>query len=297
MRVSEIRSEVVSCKADGNNAGSIIAHERKIVALSEQFMSGDDYGAFAEVQQECEEVYQGRAPASVTPIRDAVQCMRELLGVPDRPADRRYEVTRVMVAATPFLRSRILFSNPAVNLEGATRAQGAAMDRTRIPFAMACIYLIAEAAGAAGMKRVSFQTVSRLATEFRPLVHMLSHLDQVMVWKRGELIDPRGLDSQDSRLRFVRIAKALLPGSQERTRTPVGEVLLRYAPSDPVARVVFIKQVAGLLAGRLVIFDELRTIPAASKAGTVVRCAAQRWALTHLTDERVLIAYGPAKRT
>lgn len=118
-----------------------------------------------------------------------------------------------------------------------------------------------------------------------------------MVWKRGELIDPRGLGSQDFRLQFVRLAKALLPGSQERTRTPVGEVLLRHAPSDPVARVVFMKQVAGLLTGKLVVLDEMWTIPVASKVSRVVRCAAQRWALTHLTDERVLSAYGAVKRS
>lgn len=149
---------VPQCTTDDANAEHVIAFERRIVDLSEQFLQRDDYLQFVREQLRLHEA--GAAPS----LEAALQVVRELTDVPEAVAlGRDADLVRTMVAVTPFLRSQVVFRDAAAGIGPG----GLPLDYGRVAIAVRCIYLFAEAARASGMHRVTFQTVSKLALRFR----------------------------------------------------------------------------------------------------------------------------------
>jgi len=297
MRAAGIFAQVPSCTIGEEDPGPIIARERELINLSERFLGNSNYIAFAEAQLRHDHHGRDEEEQKSTSLGNAVELMRDILGLPPTVMTQGSELTQVMIAVTPYLRSRLLFRRMTTSAKGPQSVVRPIVDTSRIPYAMVCIYLLAEAAKTAGMKRVTFQTVSRLGTEFAPLVHVLSNVDRVMMWQRGAMIDPRGPCSHETRLRFLRLVKDLLPRIQRKVRIPLGELLLRHTPADPVARGVFLRQVTGLLSTKIVPLENGSFYRPGSKLSSVVVSATQGWVLTHLGEEVVVSAYDRFKRT
>jgi hypothetical protein len=262
-----------------------IEGERGVVALSEEYIRCNDYLAFAEAQLDAgtaDSETNGRKTLGLT-LDEGTHLVCQLLGLPPQILDDSDECTvRCMVASTPYLRARWLFPL------GESTSQVAAVDSVRVVYALLYLYTVVKAARYAGMTRVTFQTVSKLHHDFGALLLMLTDVGRVMIWRPGVMIDARGFESSELRLRFWRIAKALLPSQQRRRATTLGNILLDALPREPAARVVFLKTAAVKLLGAIVPRDEEHRI--ASTRGRW-QSEVQRWTLAHVDPSLVHAAY------
>src|SRR5262249_812731 len=151
------------------------------------------------------------------------------------------EVHRAMVAMTPYLRSQLLIKN----VSGGVGQLHEHVDAERLPYVLLSTFVVARLAKLAGMANVTFQTVTRLFLEYRQLIMLLAHVDRVMAWREGEVIDlllPS--EGRPFQRNYLRIAKALLPGTQNAAKRDIASVLFEYNCWDGVDRVMFLDLVA-----------------------------------------------------
>lgn len=266
-----------------------IAIERRIVALAEDYRDHRDYLEFAEHQRRCD---HGSDGAATMPLRVIAAHMCDVLGLPQRLLSEPHpEIVRAMIAVTPYLRARWLCSR----LDTTSR-YGAPEVPTRTAEAMACTYVLCEAARYSGMSDLSFQTVSKIAADFAPLIRVLSDVQAVMVWcKHASIAVPTSLEANALRLRFWQLAKDLLPGTQKVVGRSLGEVLRKHMPDDALTRALFVRAVVPELVGRLRGIDDRELPHAAPSLRQRARNTIQRWliaaadpVLVHAAHDRLL---------
>ena len=291
MTAHGITTRVPVARVARGDVKGVVARERAIVKASELFLESDDYLAFAREQLRLSTTSRAEWEQAVRSLLATVELARQLLGLsqPERRAgcvassDR--DLVRVLVASTPLVRSLTVF--PLLAKGG----QGMPPEPGRVVHALACLWLIASAARAAGTREVTYQTIVRLEREFRALIRILSRADSVMVWPRGVPIQFSGIDSSARRVLLLRVARALL-----RRRRPVriallGEILLEHAPTDPVERVLFLKLAASRLAGRIVpLADEERSVRS-NRVWSRNGAAIHRWLVGHVDEETLALSY------
>jgi len=288
MSAKGISARVRSCSTVRVQPADVIALERSIALASEDALEQNDYLAFVRQQIRLQSGNDtAAAHVSVATVDDVLRLVTELLDCPtEAELGSDSDLIRTMVAATPFLRSQFVFLDAVDDGD----VHDASVSLARIPLAMLCIYLIAESARAAGMKRVTFQTLTKIEQEFRALVEVMAHVDTVMVWRDDISIRWTRFDTADSRLRFIRLAKALLPASQRSRNRRLGDVLREHAPKEPVERSMFLKRAAGYLARKLVPLSENMPDSQSRRRRTRLTNVVQRWILLHADESLVSAA-------
>jgi len=276
-----ISAPVPECSIDELGAEHVIAVERKIVDLAERSLQHDNYLDFVRQQLLLLDVH---APS----VETTLQLVAELTGIPANvTTGRDVEVVRTMTAITPFLRSQLVFRDVSPD-----RPQDRLpLDYGRVPSAMLCIYLFAEAARASGMQNVTFQTLSKLAHDFDALIRLLVYSDAVMVWQRGVSINVNAFEPPEFRTAFLKLAKSLLPDLQRKRRARLGDLLAGHLPADRLQRVLFLKQAATYFAGRLVSLDREPTTGRKVGARDHLVNAVRRWTLANVHEEVLVAAY------
>ena len=262
-----------------------IVREQRIVEASERYGGTAEYLPFVEEQIHLSELDDPSAATSPRLV-DVVPLLRELLGLPAAPEAAHPEMVHTLVGTTPFLRSRYLFSRP----NGVP--QSSQLEPTRVALAMLCISLIAEAAMLAGMERISFQTLLTIDRSFRPLIWLLAHVNDVMVWRESVPIVPVTFDLPTLRPRFWQLARGLLPEVQAKKQLTLGTLLLAFTPNDPIERAIFLRQTARRLAEDIVPIASSRKSARQAAIRTRVQSKLQRWALARADDSSLKAALG-----
>ena len=289
-----IAAPIPECHTYAADADNVIAEERAIVSASERFPREGAYIDWLVIQGRLSSAGLDETEERLRLVRTCV-LMSNLLDVPGDPvASGDSELLHTMVAMTPFLRAQYAFSprDPNVSLTHP-------LPRRRIPDAMACLFIVARAARAAGMRHVTFQSISKLEADFRQLVMLLARIDDVLVWRKEAAIDFGAVSRPQEQQGYLRVAKALLPTLQRRHSRSLGEILCEYLPANGLNRVLLLKRLAPLLNGNLVsLSDEVRepmwpTPRHTLTPGRRLRGYLRRWALQNVPENR-LIAAGAA---
>lgn len=277
-----IAASVPSCVSGEINLDDVVTEERRVVALSEQYLDSDDYVSFAAAQtRETVSPHPDPAPS----LRRLPVLVADVMGVPlpeDFGGDR--ELNRTMIAVTPFLRSLLRFPNA-----GPTHRYQ--LPQARLPHAMVCAYVFAEFARSAGMKSITFQSVAKIERDFRRIIWLLALADSVVAWRRWVPINVNGFHDSEERMRFVRLAKALLPTRLARDPETLRDILYRSMPEQPLPRVLFLRQSAELLAGNLLPLEQVESQPFKTTFGSRIRSTVHRWTLDTLNDAALQAAY------
>lgn len=290
MQAGGISTNVQECTAVGMELKAAIANEQAVVQLSQQYSSCTRYSEFFGAQLAA----RGRAtgPAAKLPegtdyVSGFLGRVCELLGTTPSLVDPQdSDLVRTMVAITPYVRSRMVFA-PASG-EGAP-----VLGVDRAPhFAMA-VHVLAALATSAGMGAVTFQTVTMLLRQFEPLLMLLASGDDVMAWAPNALIDLSATPEAGWQRPYLRIARALLPSAQRGAKRPLNAVFLEAAAFGEVERVLFLKEMARRIMGRVVPLD---AVPGAGRHRQRFRPALQRWALGNLGEELIGVAVDRRRR-
>ncbi len=209
-----------------------------------------DYGACATFQRRLTASAVGRDPAGDlsgfrATLIDLCGAGALLPGEPDRA------VVALMAALTPTFRHRLLFRRSSA--PGGAPALPAA----RVPSALLVLAVLGELARAAGMQKVTYQTLSRLLAANHRLIVMLAHLEDTVTWRRDAAVSlnlPSDATDGDRR-RYLGIASAIARSSVRRPAS-LRSILEAHAPASERERIGFLRMVADRLAGRVRALDE-----------------------------------------
>jgi hypothetical protein len=238
--------QVVSYR-NGDPAAAI-RRERRIVALSEEYLDTGDYPAFAAVQlalaasAERRGGDEARRRECEADLRATVDLMHRVLGAQGPlatvPGDA---VVRTLVAMTPLLRMEHVL---------AIKDAGGGLGAERMPYVLTALATFARLAIDAGMSRLSYQGVQSIMRENLTLLLLLSMVNRRVAWKSDGDVDVAFHGDPVSQQTYRTLAKLLLADPRGRGPT-LGELLLDNVPHAGVERVVFLRQLARRTAGRL----------------------------------------------
>lgn len=155
------------------------------------------------------------------------------------------------------------------------------------------LFLVASAASRAGMRKISIQTLCQLQMDLAPILTLMAYCTRVVCWRSRAPIALDHFEDEETTVRFVRVARALLPGLQHRHPRMLGDVLVEHAPPTPLARQRFLTRIAHLAADSFVPLGEEAPLPPL-RSRSPLRSVVERWALANL-DEHILIKAMPAR--
>lgn len=278
-----IEADVPHARALGGSAEVLVRLERKIVAMSERESRASDYSGFvgdqlaATMAAIAPGAWIEHAALAKVEVDELQSRILEVLGVPRavRGVDHT-PVARVLSAATPFLRSTLVFPDPGIT---------ATESLDRVPRILLALYWLAVLAMDAGMATITFQTVSRLLGDHLRLLTLLSYLDAPVGWRTDHLIDLSFEGGRDWHRRYLTVVKSLSATDQER-KPLFGDVLADVLPLDDFERICFLRQLAKRLAGKI-------GTPSDAVRGSATfrpRQVLQKWAIRRL-DLDHLVGY------
>jgi hypothetical protein len=286
MRAADL-SDVKSGQAVLPAVENLIGLEREIVRLSESHLGDADYEPFAAVQAVATERtlravdesqwHQARSGVGITRF---TEMFREVLDADRAACDHDPGTVQTLVASTGALRTSLVFGPDRRHLVSA----GVTLER--IPHVLAGLHVVSSLARQAGMPRITYQAVNRLFDDFLPLLSMLACIDRCMVWRPDAPIKLEFDGDGDSRGRYLRIVRALVPPKRNRSGSLFGQILCENLSTDPVERVLFLKALARRLAGNVIPLGR-RSEPRSPVAR--IRCGLQRCVLRAVSDD-VLVA-------
>jgi hypothetical protein len=253
-----ITAHVEECASPVRDLSTLIALERQILALSEQYIANADVLGFIDAQlrltrdffpHDKSDRFVSASDAAAVTVAETLASCAEVLGLrPEELILGSREIACVVIAMSTELRARSLFLGKELRNPGA-RDYGISIQR--LPLVLLATYLFAELAGAAGMSNVTYQTVSRLFEGYTPLFSLLAHLDAGLEWRR-DIYLPLILQCADLQEPYIRIAKALLPARQRRAPRRLMDVI-SCAGVQSQDRVRFVKRLAEKTDGKLVL--------------------------------------------
>lgn len=264
---------VPSRAATGDDAARVIALERTVVSLSEQYLAGPDIVGFASAQMTATEASFGRAcePGHQADAFIAHAC-RALRISGAEIGSETTALARTLIAATPSLRHDSVFV-----------AAGSApdVDVHHVVQATLALYLLARLACAAGTQNTTFQGLHKLFATQRALVRLLAYSSCSVSWRPGASIPlpPPNLDNETQR-RCLRLQRAVLQGATDKA-VPLGALLEEFGSGDHLAHVRFLQASAAMLAGRVGVGTPRESVALRRR----VRSALQRWSVLHLRDD------------
>jgi hypothetical protein len=291
MSLHEISAAIPRVVLAVSHTQDVIPFERHVATLSEQFLDGDGYLPFVRSQLEALEAQRYTSDQSDAEIQNVTAIAADLLDCPvESELGLDPDLVRTMIAATPYLRSELIFNDDVPDNAAATRPH-VPLDFAKVPLALLCIYLFAETARRAGMKRVTFQSIVKIAHELRALAELLPITSSVIAWRDGLPIEMAGFQDRELRAAFYRIAKALLPSVQKKRRATLGDILREHAPVDRSTRAPFFRQVAKQMAGRVAPLGDEPLLTGRVRTRERVASTLQRAALATGDEQFLEIVY------
>jgi hypothetical protein len=268
----------------------ILRLERTIRQRAERLEETADYVQFAHTQW----TLSLALPALPAYVRNEAERERSRHDLPEffERACRTLEVTlpqaamhgsslsRVMAAATPQLRTQILFHAGAS--EPAEPTYSALM---RLPHMLLALFVFARAAQCAGMNEVTLQTLLHLLKSNAPLLRLISGLHRVFVWKPGIVLPSAFAGGPAFQAPYFRIAKALLDRTQRRRMRTLADILEESCTLQGIDRIRFLTLLSGVLAGAVVSLPESKFVR--PRWWRRVRCTVQRAGLAVASEEQL----------
>jgi hypothetical protein len=169
--------------------------------------------------------------------------MASVLGAAPTGAARS-ATARVLYAFTPALRAFVLFHNRLDRRRAVVGVE-------RIPHLLAVTAAFAGLAADAGVKNLSYLTLTQLFRKHADLIELLANVDRPMWWRGAATVEMLAAADHDDRVRFARLARAVLQQRRGCAAAPFAELLCEVLPTDPLARIGLLKRLASHLAGRL----------------------------------------------
>jgi hypothetical protein len=233
------------------DADAMICLEREIVALSERYHLSGDYYEFLVEQIIVTRAILTKETITKEAARAALDSYCRLLCATlgtTAPSDVVSEpaLCQTFVALTPALRSLLLFHQPTAGRHRIT------LSATLVPHVLLTLFLLAAWARQAGMREITYQSITQLCQNNWPLLAMCAYLDRQVFLKPGALLEGPALRNVDYARRYVTIARSLLPAVQRRRRLHLASILAEHSPEDSVWRVACLKLLARQLAGVLI---------------------------------------------
>ncbi len=303
MSLPGIYAEVPVCNGLLSDLDILISLERQVVDLSEQYMDQSHYAGFAAAQldatyQTLRNLLPVNGPCPQPPadgvIERFLEQVCELLGFSRALAKRADALlTRTVTAVTPALRSQLVFRD-AVQDRKAAPALWDGLELDRVPYLLAALHALANLAELAGMRAVTYQTVFRLFHDYRSLLFLLAHVDCVVAWRPGVLIDLRLPNDEQFQQPFIRLARALLPERNRKARIKLGDLVSEVNRFDGVERLRFLQLLAQRVEGRLVSLERVGLEDRWARPN--FRSSFQRWVINHLSEEVLGAALDVARR-
>lgn len=291
MALKGISASVTRCPASRGGTAHVLATERHLMALSEAHLREGSYLAFTAAQLAVTAGESGDGMDWNGDVqRFTTEVCRLLATAPPPPGASA--VARTLIAMTPYLRFHFI-----LNESTTTDVPSKALAIGKVPYALLTLYIITECARSVGMTHVTFQTVTRLLKDFLPVLVLCASLDQVMTWRRRAPVPVPRWERPALQSSYVGIAKALLPSSQRKTPTRLGDLLRLHCPSDDMDRLLFLKDLARNVEGRITPVDDATTWTGKRRVGTMVGSVVHRLALAHLSVEALGTAYARATRS
>jgi Fe-S-cluster containining protein len=246
LRAGGITIPIVSeAHREPGDLGSEFDVERRIVALSEEHLNDSTYSPFAAAQlaeHPASLYYRSIEKARVEVQRHLASVLRVLGLDASILAGNLADVARPLIAATPFLRSQLRWPP-------GTTPPYARVSANRVPHVILGLFVALVLARRAGLKEVTFQTVTRLWHSDWPLLTLLSHSSATVSWRHDLPTAPPADARPDEVHRLVLLTKALL-GTQRSRPPELGTILARVIDLDGVERFTCLRRLAGsLLAG------------------------------------------------
>jgi hypothetical protein len=189
----------------------------------------DFFGAQAQIARDSAVPAERAEFQEPDPLHALSSAASDALGLwPSESSLGDNELYRLVVAATPSIRARLLFSASTGSV-----GSGIRVDVQTLPEFIYLLHKLIAIARDAGMATINYQTVSRLASDHARLLSFLSLLCLPVRIKRDRPVDLTGFGSSDDYRRFLSLLLAVAQENQK------------------VGRVDWLKVVATRLAGRL----------------------------------------------
>ncbi|NOT07255.1 MAG: YkgJ family cysteine cluster protein [Gemmatimonadales bacterium] len=284
MCLKPIQNGIDQCETSYESPGAAIAAERRIVALSEEFLAKGDYLSFTVAQTAAvgQSTVKGMGEKTGEDVHRYAADVCRLLRIPGTVFDNDH-VSRTMIAMTPYLRSQLVFSDCGAAASGA-RIE---ISVERVPLALLSLYLIVSTAASIGPTAPHFQTVTRLYDDFLPLLILFAHLHDSMVWHAEAPVPFPAWDSPDLQRRYMRIIRALQPGPARKRPARLYDILHEHAMPEDADGLIFLKELARGLFGHLKVHGNHNKWTERVDVRVRIQSAIHRWALGHI-DEGVL---------
>jgi hypothetical protein len=260
------------------DCGALLALERQIQALAEGHHSQAGYLSLCASQLALtRSVVRGKSAGDDGPLSEEQEVagfvgrLGEVMGSPLPAAAGDPDLTALLCAMTPSLRSRLVFPR-----EDTRHEFRCTLALERVPYALTVLLALMAHARAAGLRTITWQSVGCIFDESQQLLRLLAHLDVPVEWRATDVVDVRA----DPKGLYMAVVRDLLPGIQRKRQQPLWLVLCHHLPDDAVERAMALRSVARLVTNHIVpVGDAL----AEARAGTRVRAAVQHWALRHMS--------------
>ncbi len=235
--------------------------ERTIASMAQAYEASVSYAPFLaaqiEVTRESVRAPGTRAQQEPAPMVTGafLESAARILGLPVAEVWKdNCAATRVLVAATPYVRSLLVFPDlvrgvPARPIFGPER----------LPRVLGALYLLIILAQRAGMESVTFQTVGALFSRSSSLLYLLAHSDGVFVAdRRGKGLDLAPLGFAALNKRYLRIGKALWVRAQVGSPRTLEEIITAHVRDHGARRARALNEIAARLKGGLEAVDARR---------------------------------------
>jgi hypothetical protein len=198
------------------------------------------------------------------------------------------EVDALFVALVPSLRSRLVFG-PAPHLTVTPNGRAPMLPSiVRVPHFLLALYAVTMAARTAGMRRITYQTVTRIAREYDQLLWLLAHLDVPLGIRQDALVTALTPNAADERLLQGLLAR-LLTNMRSDSPHSFYTLLESLQPFANGSQLTLLRAVAPKLAP---LVEPFRKRSRRSSLRHPV-ATLQHWALLHSTYTSIVLQIGP----
>lgn len=241
-----IHSAVPETVASTGDVEGTIRRELRIRAAAESLLAAPTYRECA-VEQLRATISDEQAwnPEAVRySIEKHEHCLFQVLGVKATPEAMSNEsLTTAMIAITPVIRAELLFLT-----KGNGHPLQPLVPLSRIPYLLLTLNAFGALAIDAGMRSISYQTLTALFIKSQALLAMLACVDLHVRWQPSSMaVWPLKHDSEFE-AGYLRVIRPLMRDASTAT---LGELLAENAPTDVLKRTLFLGHVARALFGRV----------------------------------------------
>ncbi len=291
-----ISSRIMRCDGIVGDLDRLVALERRIVALSAAGERERSFTEFIDVQTKLtrEAGFEsavshegsGGPPTTSASAGEMLAMMCRVLGLRATELDTAgAPACDTVVVMTPFLRSQLLFVEARAADSGI--AAPSVLEIGRVPNMILATYAVAQLAHLAGMRTITFLTVSKLFSEYPDLIWMLAHLDEALQWKDDRQLDLTVDREAPFHLQYLRFTRALLPARQRRAPQALGDLLLEHNTCEGLEQVKFLKFVASRVRRDAVSCAR----PGVTRfSASKMKAAIQRWSIENIGEEQLVAA-------